>query len=323
MKFQILLIITLSFTGATFAQMSPGARDHFGLAYDSDRNVVVLYGGNDVNTDGKYIWDPSTWEWNNGNWNWKLMDTSSPGSISSHGFVYDPSIKKIISIGGITSQYEDLSSTWLWNGSDWLEHSGSNTGIRLSPAITYDPVREEVVLFSGCVGNNYPSDTWAFRNNNWFQLSKTGPEGVCRGALFFDEVRNAIVLFGGSKGSGNNRTNDMWEWKGEKWTEIDQGNIKPSPRSNILIAYDKKRNKAVLFGGSTEQGISDQLWEWDGNTWQHIEKSGTWPGPKEVYGVIYHKKMEKVLLYGGRSAFAKPESDFWSWDGTTWKLIHE
>lgn len=305
--------------GISVAQVTPGARDHLGLAYDTARDRVVLMGGNDVDADGAYIWNPTTWEWDGEIWT--QVDEATPGSISSMGMIFDPGSGLVLSTGGFHPEKGDLDETWLWNGNDWELHEESTPGIRMSSGLAFDPIRQEVVLFSGCVGRNYPSDTWTFKNQIWTRVAEDGPPGVCRPGMFFDQVRERIVLFGGALESGL-RSDAMWEWNGEAWSTVDQGEVRPEGRANMSIAYDERRLRAVLYGGATEEGVSEELWEWDGHRWHAVPKGALWPGPREVYGLVYHAGLEAVLLYGGRTAFATPKGDFWSWDGERWKQLH-
>ncbi len=316
--FLTLQILLISFSISGQGTSEPGRRDHLGLAYDEMRNAIVLFGGNDINEGGKYIWNPSTWEWRNSNWT--KVDANTPGPISSMSMCFDASGKQVIMMGGMNPEKGDLDETWIWNGEEWKQHQPSTPGVRMSAAMAYDYNNNEIVLFSGCVGREYPTDTWVFRDMKWVKVSDSGPKGVCRAAMFYDHVRESIILFGGAL-SRSGKTNEMWEWKENQWEIIDQGTNTPEVRANILMAYDEDRKKAVLYGGSGSEGILDDLWEWDGMKWEEIAKQPVWPDPLEVYGIVYHKQLQKTMLYGGRTGFAKPVGTFWSWDGKSWELF--
>ncbi len=301
-----------------FAQVHPGERDHLGLAYQNSSNSIVLFGGNNVNENHRYTWNPTTWEWDGRDW--RLVDDGTPGKVSSMGIVYDVASELLVTMGGINPEKGDLNETWLRTEDSWSLHKSIGPGARLSPAMAYDQLREEVVLFSGCVGNKYPSDTWIFKNMAWKKVSDSGPPGVCRAAMFYDEKIAKIILFGGIT-SDSHKSNRMWEWDGERWTEVDQGIIVPSGRANIQIAYDSFRKKAILFGGSGTDGILNDLWEWDGSSWTLIKQEADIPEARELYGITYHEELRKIFLYGGRIKFGYPMSDFWSWDGSNWQKI--
>jgi len=298
----------------------PGPRDHFGLAYDSHRDRLVLFGGNDLDADGKYKWNPTTWEWDGQMW--ALVDEAGIGEVSSITTVYDPERKELISFGGYKPGTGSLDETWTFSGAQWDKQEIDGPSARSSCPITYDKKRQEVILFSGCTSRPYLSDTYRLTKSGWEKIPVEGPPGVCRGALFFDEVRETVVLFGGAITEGNEwiRSDVFWEWDGTSWSEIIV-ETKPSGRSNILMAYDSNRKRAVLFGGNTTDQVSSELWEWDGKEWLQIPTNGDWPSAVETFGITYHKRQKKVFLYGGRTGPASPVADFWSWDGTRWEKV--
>src|SRR5262249_54741256 len=64
-------------------------------------------------------------------------------------------------------------------------------------------------------------------------------------ALAYDSDRHRVILFGGADES--KVCGDMWEWAGNRWTQVSQAG--PGPRTFPAMAYDSRRKKVVLFGG--------------------------------------------------------------------------
>jgi len=98
----------------------------------------------------------------------------------------------------------------------------------------------------------------------------------------------------------------------------------PGPRSLSAIAYDTKRNRAVLFGGLTnwngkEWVYDTSTWEWDGRDWTEIKTSVT-PAGRILHAMAYDEKLGKVILYGGQNTSGNL-ADLWEWDGTTWHRL--
>ena len=54
----------------------------------------------------------------------------------------------------------------------------------------------------------------------------------------------------------------------------------PSSRDRVAIAYDAARGVIVLFGGSTDNGLSGETWEWNGTVW--IQRMVSGPSPRYV-----------------------------------------
>jgi hypothetical protein len=66
------------------------------------------------------------------------------------------------------------------------------------------------------------------------------------------------VLFGGF--TGNKVLGDTWGWEGELWSQ--RQDMGPSPRYLHGLAYDRHRERSVLFGGVNDKG--ENL----GDTWE-------------------------------------------------------
>ena len=88
-------------------------------------------------------------------------------------------------------------------------------------------------------------------------------------------------------------------------------------RWSHAIAYDRKRQRMVLFGGSMGGSIYNaDTWEWDGNTWiQRVPKVN--PSARCSHAMTYDSARERVVLFGGVTS-GIPLNDTWEWDGTTW-----
>jgi hypothetical protein len=78
--------------------------------------------------------------------------------------------------------------------------------------------------------------------------------------MVFDSYRGVVVLYGGFAADTN--FNDTWEWDGVQWTRINVPG--PTARNDFGLAYDPKRRKVVLFGGTP--GVHDQ---WLNETWEY------------------------------------------------------
>lgn len=86
----------------------------------------------------------------------------------------------------------------------------------------------------------------------------------------------------------------------------------PTERIGQAMAYDAKRERVVLFGGSAGP---NETWTWDGATWTRMTPSSS-PPPRTHHKMAYDAKRERVVLFGG--LFNSFFNDTWTWDGTTW-----
>src|SRR5215207_3432522 len=98
----------------------------------------------------------------------------------------------------------------------------------------------------------------------------------------------------------------------------------PGPRTMSAIAFDTKRNRAVLFGGITswdgDHWVYDATtWEWDGKDWKEISTAVA-PAGRILHAMAYDEKRGRVILYGGKNLSGNL-ADLWEWDGVTWHRL--
>jgi len=148
--------VCAAFMGCTV----PTPRFWHSLTYDSFRNQVVLFGGR--TQSGVYLSD--TWVWDGTNW---TQTASAPESRVLHGAAYDGHVKKLVVFGGLTlisppDPAADYSNeTWVWDGSSWVQDFSSlSPSPRSQPAIAYDVIRHQTLLFGGFASSVRSSETW-------------------------------------------------------------------------------------------------------------------------------------------------------------------
>ena len=125
-------------------------RSDLGLAFDSDRNKVVLFGGE--RTGSVQIGD--TWEYDGVTATWTQRSTpSGPIARSNVAMAYDPVRRETVLFGGKTGSGAD-AETWVWNGTTWTQRSVTGPSARFSAGAAWDPVRQRVVVFAGAIPGN-------------------------------------------------------------------------------------------------------------------------------------------------------------------------
>jgi len=143
----------------------PGRADS-AMAYDSDDDVMILYGGQNVGNPTSDTWllcfnpDPQ----NNGNSvgcpkgriypDWvQVPSNGSPTPRFAHNVVYDSAHHVAVMFGGIDGTATDPSETWIYSPATrtWrnAKPAGSNPASFRRPAMTYDSIRGRVVLYEG------------------------------------------------------------------------------------------------------------------------------------------------------------------------------
>ncbi|MGO8995935.1 MAG: hypothetical protein ACLQVI_21690 [Polyangiaceae bacterium] len=264
---------TWTFNGTTWTKQTPStaptARFGHGMAYDSTRNVVVLYGG--IPSAG--LDDSDTWEWNGSSWT-KMSPATNPGTRDSFAMAYDSTRGVTVLFGGETCTtvtncdnwvYENLNDTWEWNGTNWTKMSPSTSpAARAGTRMVFDSGNQVSWLFGGttcvlggCSTNTEYGDTWKWNGTTWAQQTPaTSPTARDSFGMAFDTLRGTTVLFGGYGSSG-----DTWEWNGTTWTQTTP-TTSPVYRYDAPMAFDNALGKVVLFGGSTGATDLADTWEY-------------------------------------------------------------
>lgn len=225
-----------------------------GLAVDTARDRVVLYGGASGSSD--------TWEWDGYRWHFASA-TSAIGPRQDHAMAYDAARGEVVLFGGGPPAGIGRSDTWVWDGASWTRRLPANTPpARSRAAMAYDAARGQLVLFGGTQwwsgGSGARNDTWVWDGSNWTAVDLSVKPAPRDGhAMTYDPVRQRVVLFGGRA------RNDTWEWDGSTWSQQNP-TTRPAARWGHKLAYHPQSGSVVLQGGQT--GDPD-TWLWDGADW--------------------------------------------------------
>src|SRR3954462_3596175 len=80
------------------------------------------------------------------------------------------------------------------------------------------------------------------------------------------------------------------------WTQ--RQDIGPEGRTAHVMAYDRGRQRTVLFGGRISGGtVVGDTWEWDGTDWTQVADTG--PDPRSGHAMAYGAAL---VLFGGEDA---------------------
>ena len=214
----------------------PPARSSPGLAYDGQRHVVVMFGGDAAggSDDGvnavplTIVPLGDTWTWDGTDWTQKFP-TPSPSARSSPGMAFHGATnrKVVLLFGGRESSTLFDGDTWQWNGSNWTNLPVTGPQARSGHRMEYDTDTQTVVLFGG-FSNTVPffNDTWTFDGRGtWTHQNPTSPPGLrCCGGMAHDQFRHRMLYFGG--GTTNLvKLGDTWAWDGTNWSCLSSPSI--------------------------------------------------------------------------------------------------
>ncbi|MBA3397124.1 MAG: hypothetical protein H0T89_31135 [Deltaproteobacteria bacterium] len=240
---------------------TPGAMTGGSMAFDSRRREFVLFGG--VRPNGDYSSD--TWVLAGNTWTLEAPPTGSPIGRDSPVLVHDPVRGVVVMFGGRNNTAgQSLADTWTWDGVAWTERTpATSPPARDQAAASWDPVREEIVLFGGETSTNAAlRDTWAWNGTTWTARATTGPGPRFGAGMAWDAARRRTVLFGGASPV---TLNDQWEWDGTAWTPLTVA-TPLRPRANHVMVSSIESAGVLVFGGVQGGAASGELARlaWDG-----------------------------------------------------------
>lgn len=187
---------------------TPPARLQHGMAFDSRRGRVVVFGGRSASPAGGDVFFGDTWEWDG--LHWELRATNGPASRINASLAYDSSRGVTVLYGGFPG---DADKVWEWDGSSWTSiaptNSPSSNYSQDAVTMAYDSISHEIFL--GPTTDGFLTDyfwtwngvSWTSKGAGFNTLFPSPPHG----AMAFDSFHREFVYFGGENNHyGGNTT---------------------------------------------------------------------------------------------------------------------
>lgn len=179
----------------------PSARAGMGFAYDSSRQVLVMFGGySSVNNQTISFGD--TWEWDGAalpNGAWTLRSTVGPPPRGLCRLAYDSARDVTVLFGGYSNSAATfLGDTWEWSGArgQWTLRSNSGPSPRARFIMAYDSNRGFTTLHGGSPPEN--SETWDWNGVVWTQRLIPSSAGRAYHCGAYDSVSHRLLTYGES-----------------------------------------------------------------------------------------------------------------------------
>lgn len=177
----------------------------------------------------------------------------------------------------------------------------------------------EVLLFGGRDGAKAFGDTWRWNGSTWTRVATSGPAPRHDHAMapyYFED--DSAFLFGGRDEAGN-VLGDTWIWGGAAWSPV-ATTVAPSARAGHAVVRDEFQIRTLyLFGGRTDQGLSDETWRFQDGKWQPIVTAVA-PPAREGACLVEEDGTQRFFLFGGRDD-TQVFSDAWVFDGAQWAQV--
>ena len=247
----------------------PSARGGVAMAYDSESDRIILYGGvfNERTMNDTWAYDYNTNTWT----------AMAKGPISQFGarMAYDAESDRIVLFGGyspLSGRFYNNTRVYDYNSDTWtdMKPSTSPPG-RNYHSMAYDAESDRVIMWGK--GEKSDDSVWAydFDTNTWEEMKPGGgPAPLLRiySAMVYDAALDRMILFGGSPDG-----NEAWsyDYNTNTWTKLEPETV-PYEATRHALVYNEAQDSVILFGGVN--GAANTLYT--GETWVYDPNANAW-----------------------------------------------
>ncbi len=300
---------------------APSPRYYSSMAYDSDRDRIVLFGGVVYGSDNKTIETlHDTWEFDGTNW----TQTVASGSlhVSKPALAYDPSRKQMVLVG-VNDTFATTMALYDATAKSWAAPTPApeklptcaNEGV-----MVYQRHKQMIAYAGGvCVTATPTADElWEWNGTTWVKATINAVDKATGQAFTYEATTFRLQMFGGVSYGAETVRSTVQTLVNNAWT-YNLLTFRPRPRSLGAMRTDPTTGTIWLFGGLNEYGTSytGDFWRYGGSgQWNPIPVTGD--GAPSASCVTpasaYDSNRQRWVLdcYG---------AEIYEWDGAAWKAF--
>jgi hypothetical protein len=268
----------------------PAPRTNASAVYDPASNRMIVFGGDDGAVTPVVLGD--TWVLTNANglggtpaWVALAPTGTPPGARSAHGAAYDALHDRMIVFGGDVSPAGcggESADAWVLDHASglggtpaWiaLTPSGTPPSARSHQGVAYDAATGRLIVSGGDACGVASAETWLLDAANglggapaWSLLApaQAAPAGWALARYAYDRTYQWLDGFGGTVGGTLADTaytlTGADGGAGTSWHRRFFYGTRPAPRTFHSMVMANATHTAVVFGGLTASGRSNEVW---------------------------------------------------------------
>lgn len=299
---------------------SPVARGYHQMTYDSESGLVILYGGQtgywqDPTQSSYETWsfDPETNIWT------ERFPSVSPGGYSGGDMTYDSKSDRCI-LSVLSADFSTLQ-TWAYdaNTTTWTRLADGPRRM-VGQRIVYDSESDRIIMFGGFDLSNYKlvDETWVYdyNTNTWTNMDpRVHPSGRNYIGMVYDTKADRVVVWGDWQRNYTPATDEsVWtyDFNTNTWQEFEHKKDGPAVRDYLMLAYDSKTDKIIMYGGYDFGDAETWMYDLNTDTWKQMQSESA-PGLLSRYTMVYVRDINKTILFGGQDG-----ATHFQYKGDTW-----
>lgn len=254
----------------------PSPRGEHAMAYSSDYNKVLLFGG--VDPTGRL---GDTWVFDCDTDTWTRVETDgSPEGRSDFDMTYDSRNVVFIMYGGWGRSTGLQHDTWVFDLQEntWQKaETGRDPGRMYGQALENDPDTGRTILYGGHLrsptSREFVEDIWFYdpQDSTWVEANSTGrPMGRYWHAMAYSPEHTRLAVFGGGYSEGARNETWVYDLEENSWS-LAPGNGPPARLISDMV-YVTGDDCFILFGGvNNSYHHFGDTWKLDPDTWEWSE----------------------------------------------------
>lgn len=323
------------------ATTSPAQRLGHAAVWDSERNRLLIFGGNAAGAGrSNDLWAYTPIADTVGTWQVLTANGAAGAPPKRHraAMAWDAQTNRLLLFGGDGSggRRNDL---WQWTeAAGWKQLTADGASgappDRVFHAAVWDAQASRLLIFGGYDGS-YRNDLWQYASaGGWTLLTADGADGSPHGRLghgaAWDTQSNRLLVFGGFAGY---RYNDVWQYTASGgWRQpVPDGNAGPPlARDAHTAAWDTQRDRMLVFGGMAgdDNLFRKDLWSFASpGGWQRLVPDDAVGAPprRGSSAATWDTQANRLLVFGGfhvEGTDFYTLNDLWAYSSDSgWKLL--
>lgn len=296
---------------------APGGRESFGMAYDRDRDRIMLYGGfnNPEIRQRQPLRD--TWEFDGTDW---LQVATNGPEIAKPLLVYDEARGETLMLG-TTKEFKVEMYRWNEDAARWDPITGTMPSCANEATLTYQAHNQRVLAIGGvCAESTFSDETWEWDGSTWTKLTTTTATNRYVGsAVAYDRVHQRVVRFGGAGAFATVPDSSTYVYSNLVW-RFTRHTGTPAPRSLGSLRRDPVRGHLYLMGGLAEYSMGnspvtyiDDFWVLREEQWNDFT-TPTMPQQCATPLTAFDTDRQVLVVFCGDGRVAE-------FDGSAWRAI--